>query len=85
MKEEAPDPKTSLENVDPNNQNRGRRRRSTRFENLFGECRSEDEESWAGGEKNMGRRRSSTGVGKVNGGTQVLKTWVPRGFFFFPH
>ena len=45
MKEEAPDPKTSLENVDPKNQNRGRRRRSTRFENLFGERRSEDEES----------------------------------------
>ena len=66
MKEEAPDPKTSLENVDPNNQNRGRRRRSTRFENLFGECRSEEEESQVGGEKNMGRRRSSTGIGKVN-------------------
>ena len=72
MKEEALDPKTSLENVDPKNQNRGRRRRSTRFENLSRERRSKEEESQAGGEKNMGRRRSSTGVGilgKVNGGT----------------
>ena len=66
MKEEASNLKTSLENVDPKNQNRGRRRRSTRFENLFGERRSKEEESWAGGEKNMGRRRSSTGIGKVN-------------------
>ena len=53
MKEEAPNLKTSLENADPKNQNRGRRRRSTRFENLFGECRSEEEESQVGGEKNM--------------------------------
>ena len=74
MKEEAPDPKASLENADLKNQNRGRRRRSTRFETLSGERRSEEEESRAGGEKNMGRRRCNTSVGKVNGGTQVLKT-----------
>jgi len=74
---EVLDLKTSLENVDPKKQNRGR---STRFENLFGERRSEEEESRARGEN---RERRSIGIGKVNGGTRVLKPRVPSGFF--PH
>ena len=64
---EVLDPKTSLENTNPKKWNRGR---STRSENLFGELESE-EESRAGGEKN--RERRSASVGKVNGGTRVLK------------
>ena len=65
---EVLDPKTSLENTNPKKWNR--ERRSTRSENLFGELESE-EESRAGGEKN--RERRSPSVGKVNGGTRVLK------------
>ena len=43
MKEEVPNPKTSQENADLKKQNRGGRRSTTRFENLFGECRFEEE------------------------------------------
>ena len=43
MKEEVPNPKTSLENADLKKQNRGGRRSTTRFENLFGECRFKEE------------------------------------------
>lgn len=54
---------------------KGRRSRSTKFKYLSGEHRSDEEESRAEGKKNKGRR-SNTGIGKVNGGTQV-----PCGFF----
>jgi len=60
---------------------RGRRSRSTRSENLFGECRSDEEESRAEGKKNR-RRRNNTDIGKINSGIRVLKTRVSRGFFF---
>ena len=43
MKEEVPNPKTSLENADLKKQNRGGRRSTTRFENLSRECRFEEE------------------------------------------
>ena len=43
MKEEVPNLKTSLENADLKKQNKGGRRSTTRFENLSGECRFEEE------------------------------------------
>ena len=71
----------------------GRRSRSIRSKNLFGERRSNEEESRAGehrfdeeesraeGKKNRGRR-GSTGDGKSKRWNSSLKTRVPRGFFF---
>ena len=42
MKEEVPNPKTSLENADLKKQNR-EGKSTTRFENLSGECRFKEE------------------------------------------
>lgn len=67
MKEEVLHMKTCLENAYPKKQNRGRRK-STISKNLSREHRFDEEESQAGGEKKRGRR-SSTSIGKLNGGT----------------
>ena len=82
LKSRVPKKKTNEDDDEDEEPEMGRRSRSTRFENLSRERRFDEEESRVEGKKNKGRR-SSIGVGKVNGGTRVLKTQVPRGFF--PH
>ena len=82
MKEEVPNPKTSIENIDLKKQNKGRRRRSMSWrreeqgkkKHRLEERRTEEEEeeeARAGGEKRKKRRR--IGVGKVNDGTRVFR------------
>ena len=63
LKSRVPKKKTNEDDDEDEEPEMGRRSRSTRFENLSGERRFDEEESRAEGKKNKGRR-SSTALGK---------------------
>ena len=66
---EVPDPKTSLENADPTKKNQG-------LENA-----DLTKKNHGLKEKRTGEEEAAQVMGKVKGGTRVLKTQAPRGFF----